>query len=193
MKDFKRLLAYAKPYSRFWPGYLILSILSVIFGVANYALIKPLLDILFNPEQLTQQFVKPDFNLLSIDYYSDIFYYYLTEIMRTGLLRGLFFVCMILLAASFVSNLARYLSQRILVKMRTYIMQNIRRALYEKIISLNVGYFNTRKRVIYFHQYRMMLPRYRMVLQTVFMSCSESRSLSLAFWQGFFICLQNLQ
>ena len=146
MKDFKRLLAYAKPYSRFWPGYLILSILSVIFGVANYALIKPLLDILFNPEQLTQQFVKPDFNLLSIDYYSDIFYYYLTEIMRTSLLRGLFFVCMILLAASFVSNLARYLSQRILVKMRTYIMQNIRRALYEKIISLNVGYFNTRKK-----------------------------------------------
>lgn len=146
MKDFKRLLAYAKPYSRFWPGYLILSILSVIFGVANYALIKPLLDILFNPEQLTQQLVKPDFNLLSIDYYSDIFYYYLTEIMRTGLLRGLFFVCMILLAASFVSNLARYLSQRILVNMRTYIMQNIRRALYEKIISLNVGYFNTRKK-----------------------------------------------
>lgn len=146
MKDFKRLLAYAKPYSRFWPGYLILSILSVIFGVANYALIKPLLDILFNPEQLTQQLVKPDFNLLRIDYYSDIFYYYLTEIMRTGLLRGLFFVCMILLAASFVSNLARYLSQRILVKMRTYIMQNIRRALYEKIISLNVGYFNTRKK-----------------------------------------------
>ena len=146
MKDFKRLLAYAKPYSRFWPGYLILSILSVIFGVANYALIKPLLDILFNPEQLTQQLVKPEFNLLSIDYYSDIFYYYLTEIMRNGLLRGLFFVCMILLAASFVSNLARYLSQRILVNMRTYIMQNIRRALYEKIISLNVGYFNTRKK-----------------------------------------------
>ncbi len=146
MKDFKRLLAYAKPYSRFWPGYLILSILSVIFGVANYALIKPLLDILFNPEQLTQQLVKPEFNLLSIDYYSDIFYYYLTEIMRNGLLKGLFFVCMILLAASFVSNLARYLSQRILVNMRTYIMQNIRRALYEKIISLNVGYFNTRKK-----------------------------------------------
>lgn len=146
MKDFKRLLAYAKPYSRFWPGYLVLSILSVIFGVANYALIKPLLDILFNPEQLTQQLVKPDFNLLSIDYYSDIFYYYLTEIMRNGLLRGLFFVCMILLAASFVSNLARYLSQRILVNMRTYIMQNIRRALFEKIISLNVGYFNTRKK-----------------------------------------------
>lgn len=146
MKDFNRLLAYAKPYSRFWPGYLILSVLSVIFGVANYALIKPLLDILFNPDQLTRQLVKPEFNLLSFDYYSDIFYYYLTEIMRSGLLRGLFFVCMILLAASFVSNLARYLSQRILVNMRTYIMQNIRRALFEKIVSLNVGYFNTRKK-----------------------------------------------
>ena len=52
MKDFKRLLAYAKPYRRFWPGYLILSILSVIFGVVNYALIDPLLTVLFQPESM---------------------------------------------------------------------------------------------------------------------------------------------
>ena len=36
MKAFTRILSYARPYSRFWPGYLISSILSVIFGVVNY-------------------------------------------------------------------------------------------------------------------------------------------------------------
>ena len=63
MKDFKRLLAYAKPYRRFWPGYLVLSILSVIFGVVNYALIDPLLTVLFQPETLNEQTVMPSFEL----------------------------------------------------------------------------------------------------------------------------------
>ena len=63
MKDFKRLLAYAKPYRRFWPGYLVLSILSVIFGVVNYALIDPLLTVLFQPQSMDVQIVKPAFAL----------------------------------------------------------------------------------------------------------------------------------
>ena len=63
MEDFKRLLAYAKPYRRFWPGYLVLSILSVIFGVVNYALIDPLLTVLFQPETIEAQVAKPAFAL----------------------------------------------------------------------------------------------------------------------------------
>ena len=51
MRLFTRLLKYAKPYSRFCPGYLIFSILSVIFGVVNYALIKPLLEVLLTLTQ----------------------------------------------------------------------------------------------------------------------------------------------
>ena len=43
MESFKRLLSYARPFSKFWPGFLVLSILSVVFGVVNYALIGPLL------------------------------------------------------------------------------------------------------------------------------------------------------
>lgn len=147
MKEFKRLLAYAKPYSRFWPGYLILSIFSVAFGVLNYALIQPLLEVLFQPHTLKTQLELPPFDLFNIEYYNQVFHFYLTKIMlQSGLLKGLLFVCLVLLAASFLSNLTRYLSQRILVNMRTYIMQNIRRDLFNKISSMNVGYFNTRKK-----------------------------------------------
>ena len=72
MNDFKRLLAYAKPYSRFWPGYLVLSILSVIFGVVNYALIDPLLTVLFQPQTMDVQLVKPEF-ALDPAYFEQIF------------------------------------------------------------------------------------------------------------------------
>jgi subfamily B ATP-binding cassette protein MsbA len=146
MKDFKRLLAYAKPYGRFWPWYLVLSILSVIFGVVNYALIDPLLTVLFQPETLNEQTVMPSFEL-SPAYFQELFSYYLTKIMLTsGLLKGLLFVSLFFVFASLLSNITRYLSQRILVNMRTYIMQNIRRDLFNKISSLHVGYFHDQKK-----------------------------------------------
>ncbi|MDO4736345.1 MAG: ABC transporter ATP-binding protein [Bacteroidia bacterium] len=146
MKDFKRLLAYAKPYGRFWPWYLVLSILSVIFGVVNYALIDPLLTVLFQPETLNQQIVLPAFELTPA-YFQQLFSYYLTKIMlESGLLKGLLFVSLFFVFASLLSNITRYLSQRILVNMRTYIMQNIRRDLFNKISSLHVGFFHDQKK-----------------------------------------------
>lgn len=146
MNDFKRLLAYAKPYRRFWPGYLGLSILSVIFGVVNYALIDPLLTVLFQPDTITEQLVKPVF-AMNPAYFEELFSYYLTKVMySSGMLKGLMFVCAIFVVASLLSNITRYLSQRILVNMRTYIMQNIRRDLFKKISNLHVGYFHNQKK-----------------------------------------------
>lgn len=146
MRDFKRLLAYAKPFGRYWPGYLTLSIFSVIFGVINFAMIGPLLEVLFNPENVKLNYQLPEFSL-TIEYIKNVYSYYLTAIMvEKGYLNGLLFVCAILIAASFFANLTRYLSQRILINMRTNIMQNIRRALFNKISGLNVGYFTNQKK-----------------------------------------------
>lgn len=146
MNSFKRLLAYAKPYRRFWPVYLALSIVSVVFGVVNFGLINPLLTVLFEPQNLPEQTLLPEFSL-TFDYFRDLFRYYLTRVVSAdGILKGLLFVCMFLVAASFFSNLTRYLSQRVLVNMRTYIMQNIRRDLFDKVTRLHVGYFNEQKK-----------------------------------------------
>ena len=146
MKSFLRLLAYAKPYRRFWPGSLVLSIFSVIFGVVTYALIDPLLTVLFQSDTIESEAVMPQF-AMSAGYFQDLFQYYLVQVKNySGTLYALLFVCIIIILASLISNLTRYWSQRILVNMRTYIMQNIRRDLFNKISSLNVGYFHTKKK-----------------------------------------------
>lgn len=146
METYKRLLAYAKPYGRYWPGYLSLSIVSVIFGVVNYALIDPLLTVLFTPDDVKQTFEMPEF-AFSMDYVNQVFQYYLTKLMlEHGSLSGLLFVCILLLGASFISNLARFLSQNILVNMRTRIMKNVRNDLFYKITKLHVGYYHNQKK-----------------------------------------------
>ena len=146
MKAFTRILSYARPYSRFWPGYLIFSILSVIFGVVNYALIKPLLEVLFDPDAVEKYTALPEFSL-SVDYFYGVFQYYLTRIMEaSGVLRSLLFVCLVLIVTSLLSNLTRFLSQKILVNMKTYVMKNIRTDLFHKITRLNVDYFQEQRK-----------------------------------------------
>lgn len=146
MDTFKRLLAYAKPYRRFWPGYLILSIFSVIFGVVNYALIDPLLTVLFDADSVTKSASMPEF-ALTVDYFYSLFEYYLVKIIGDkSVLAGLLFVCFILIAASFLSNLTRFWSQKILVNMKAHIMKGIRRDLFNVITKLHIGYFHDQRK-----------------------------------------------
>ncbi|MCF0177002.1 MAG: ABC transporter ATP-binding protein, partial [Bacteroidales bacterium] len=146
METFKRILSYAKPYGRYWPGYLILSLLSVVFGIANYALIGPVLSVLFEPAVASEFVAKPAFEW-SLDYVEQLFQFYLSDtIIAKGVMSGLVFVCAMLVMATFLSDLTRYLSQRILVSMKTKLMRNMRSDLFRKISSLNIGYFNERRK-----------------------------------------------
>ncbi len=146
MNTFFRLLAFAKPYSRFWPRYLIISIFSVVFGIANYALIAPLLKVLFEADSIDLTVSLPPFSL-SIDYFQALFNHYLVGFIKnSGPLIGLVYVCIVLITTSLLSNLMRYLSQRVLVSMRTHIMKNVRTALFHKITKMHVGYFSQHRK-----------------------------------------------
>ncbi len=146
METFKRILAYAKPWRRYWPGYLALSIFSVIFGIANYALLGPFLTVLFESDTIPQTVARPEFSF-SIQYVNDLFSYFLSSIAASGgVVKALLFVSLSLIVACFFSDVCRYFSQRILVSMKTSLMKNIRRDLYSKIASLDIGYFNNRKK-----------------------------------------------
>ena len=146
MKPFRRVLSYAQPLRRYWPGYLALSILSVIFGVVNYGLLGPLLTVLFDNEAAAASCECPAFSL-SPAFFTGWFRWLLSSIIQGhGVIRGLLFVCGAIILASLLSNLCRYLSQRIVVKLETRMMKNIRRDLFGKIASLPVGWFNERRK-----------------------------------------------
>ncbi|MDX9782013.1 MAG: ABC transporter ATP-binding protein [Bacteroidales bacterium] len=146
MNTFKRLLAYAKPHRYYWPSYLVLSILGLAFSLVNFALFKPLLVVVFDPEALRIVENKPQFSM-SFDYFNDIFQYYLGSIMTThGILRGLLFVCVMLVLFTFMAGVIKYLSQRIIVRVRVTIMQRIREDLFRKISSLHIGYFTNKRK-----------------------------------------------
>ncbi|MCU0422963.1 MAG: ABC transporter ATP-binding protein/permease [Bacteroidia bacterium] len=146
MKTYFRLLAFAKPYSSFIPKYIVVAILAVIFGLVNFTLLIPLLNVIFNqtPPELVQSL--PAFSL-NLDFVKGAFNYYFSKIFieygRSGALQ---FVCIIIVISVFLSNLFKYWSQRILTKMRTNVIRRIRSALFDKILNLHVGYFQDQRK-----------------------------------------------
>jgi subfamily B ATP-binding cassette protein MsbA len=146
MKIYFKLLAFAKPYSRFVPKYAVLAILAVIFGLLNFTLLIPLLNVIFEKVETTQEVVKPEFTL-SVDYAKTMFNYYFNQIFKIyGQSGALKFVCGVIVLSVLLSNVFKYWSQRVLTNMRTYVVKNIREGLFRKITQLHVGYFQDQRK-----------------------------------------------
>ncbi|MDR0295328.1 MAG: hypothetical protein LBH91_03945 [Prevotellaceae bacterium] len=61
MKKLVRILSFARPYSKYWPQYVLFTFFGMIFGIANFALIKPLLDVVFDPNAMANVSEVPSF------------------------------------------------------------------------------------------------------------------------------------
>ncbi|MCC3154846.1 ABC transporter ATP-binding protein [Hymenobacter sp. BT770] len=149
MKTYLRILSYARPYADFLPLYLLYTVLGIFFSIGNFALIIPLLNVLFDKTGKVQ--VKapthlPDF-ALTLDYITNTFNYYFAQVIAEhGKLGALLFVCLVLVVSVFFSNVFRYLSLRLVARVRSRVIRNLRRALYHRIMRLELGYFaNERK------------------------------------------------
>jgi ATP-binding cassette, subfamily B, bacterial MsbA len=140
MKIYRRLLAYARPYRRFVPSFFIFTILAVIFSVFQFALIIPLLNVLFDHNAGNVTAAAPAFSF-STGFIRDIFYYQVYRLKAINPVYALYFITFIIVCAVLLTNLFRYLAQRTLIKARTLLVKRIREALFEKINHLHMGFF----------------------------------------------------
>jgi subfamily B ATP-binding cassette protein MsbA len=145
MKAFLRLLRFAKPYGKYWPKYVVFTVVATIMGTMNFVLIAPALEVIFGG--YAELPVKPEFTDGLIKYMVDTYYYHLASFTEShGPMGSVLFVIGIIFFASLFANAFRYLSQRTLTSLRTNVVRNIRKAVYDKICRLNVGYFQSQRK-----------------------------------------------
>lgn len=147
VKTYFRILSFARPLRNFIPRYLILTMLGIIFGIFNFTLLIPLLNIIFDtvevaPDELTL----PPFSV-SAAYIKGTFNYYFYDILQLyGKSGALQFVCGVVLITVFLANAFRYWSQRVLTGMRTMVVMKMRQQLFDRLVGLNVRYFNSQRK-----------------------------------------------
>ncbi|MBC7919609.1 MAG: ABC transporter ATP-binding protein [Ferruginibacter sp.] len=149
MKIYFQLLSFARPYGRFAVPYAVFSLLSIVFGILNFTLLAPLLNVLFSkfsPEDLAKMLQEPVFSP-DLAYLKALFNYHLAT-FRTehGAFGALQFVCIMLVITVLFSNLFRYLSLRVIEFFRTEITYQLRKAAFNNVASLHLGFFSNEKR-----------------------------------------------
>ena len=147
MKAFWRVLKrFAAPYKKYLAGSLILNLLSAVFNIFSFALLIPILNILFKMDQTVYEFMPWD-GMPSKEQIMNNFYYGVsTMIDKWGgstalLLLGLIFAGMTVLKTS-----CYFASSAVMVPLRTGIVRDIRVMVYNKLLSLPMGYYSKQKK-----------------------------------------------
>jgi len=138
-----RLLSFARPIEKFAIPYVITTFLAVVFNTLNLFLLVPLLTVLFNTNGETTVYEKPDsaWNIM------DNFNYFAQEINKDyGTYGALQFICVIIVVSVLLSNVFRYISQRIMENLRVHTLLNIRRSIFNNVMDMHLGFFNNERK-----------------------------------------------
>ncbi|PWJ44354.1 ABC transporter ATP-binding protein [Sediminitomix flava] len=154
MKTFKRLLQFAQPIGGFLTPYILLSILGSIFSVANFAMIMPVLDTIFNslgdsakPEKLM---VLGDFEWYDLTNWKAYGYQFLNQMIAEGgddaKMKVLYYVCGTTVIFSLLSNLLRYATARLREWMRARTVARIRSSIFDKVVLMDNAFFSSARK-----------------------------------------------
>lgn len=148
MKDFFTLLKrYASPYKVYMAWAILLNILSAVFNIFSFTLIIPILQILFGLDTTTYEFIAWNSDVPTKDLVFNNLYYYVTLAIstwggsKTLLILGLFMMAMTALKTS-----CYFGASAIMVPIRTGIVRDIRVQVYNKLLSLPLGFFSQQKK-----------------------------------------------
>jgi len=143
MKIYFRLLSFARPIGKFALPYFICTIFLVIFNTLNLTLLAPLLKTIFYPTPPNQLLKKPEH---SLDLLQNFNYYAQQANQHYGASGALKFVCVSIVISVLLSNIFRYLSQRIMENLRIYTLLNLRRTVFNNVMNLHLGYFSNERK-----------------------------------------------
>lgn len=149
MKTYLRLLSYAVSIRKYVFPYFSFSLLASLFGILNFTLLIPLLNVLFNQASTNQAAVYrvvPEFSL-SPSYFSFLFnHYFYGALEAYGRLGALQYACAAIMISVVLANIFRYLSQRVLKTVEADMIASLRQAVFARAIRLDLSYFSEQRK-----------------------------------------------
>lgn len=155
MKDFLRILRrFVPPYKRYLVGNILFNILSAILNLFSFALIIPILQILFKIDKgvYTYMPVVVDWaNWDSVKALPEIwknnFFWFVSDLIEreggsfTLIILGVFLVVM-----TFLKVASMYLAFYMMIPIRTGVVRDIRNQINRKITQLSLGFFSEERK-----------------------------------------------
>lgn len=155
MKDFLRILRrFVPPYKKFMVMNILFNILSAILNLFSFALIIPILQILFKINEAHYTFMAWNFQAGSWESWKALpellknnFFWYVSHLIETDggsftlIILGLFLVVM-----TFLKVATMYMAFYTMIPIRTGVVRDIRNQINKKITELPLGFFSEERK-----------------------------------------------
>ncbi len=147
MKEFWQILKrYVAPYKKYVAGSVLMNILSAVFNVFSFSLLIPILQILFNVGDHTYEFI-PWHKGMPFNEITNNAYFYISSFIGTfGASRVLLMLCLVFCAIVIVKTACYFGAAAVMVPIRTGVVKDMRVQIYDKILSLPLGFFSQERK-----------------------------------------------
>ena len=152
MKEFLQVLKrFVSPYKKFLWGSVALNMLSALFNIFSFSLIVPMLRILFRMTDKVYEFIPIDWSAMNIKEIAEAVvnnaYWKVGQMMETiGPSNTLLVLCAILGVMTLLKTACYFGSSAVMIPIRTGVVRDIRRLLYNKILALPLGFFSQERK-----------------------------------------------
>lgn len=147
MKDlFLFIKRYAGPYKGNIALSILFNLLTAFFTLFSFAFIIPILQMLFGISNADYQYMEPG-TVPFKDMVINNFYYYVSQMIgEHGASATLAFLGLLLVVMTLAKVLTAYFSEFFTLPLQNGVVRDIRREMYDKILSLPVGFFTNERK-----------------------------------------------
>jgi len=149
MKDFLKMMRqYASPYKGYLAGAVLLNMLSAVFNIFSFTVLVPLLNILFKVDAGAGNYEFIPWGSGSFkDTLVNNFYFYVSDFAaRFGLMNTLLMLGGTMIGFTLLKTSCYFGSNAVMVPISTGIVRKLRCQIYDKILSLPIGFFSEERK-----------------------------------------------
>ncbi|MBP5218138.1 MAG: ABC transporter ATP-binding protein, partial [Bacteroidales bacterium] len=153
MKGFLMMMRrYIAPFKKYLWGSVVLNILSAVFNIFSFAMIVPMLRILFRMTDKAYVFTpwnevwhKP-LREMGNGFIQNVYALLESNIARFGEIKVLLALCIFLIVMTLLKTACYFGSSAVMIPIRTGVVKSLRMKIYDKILSLPLGFFSEEKK-----------------------------------------------
>ncbi|MEE0996782.1 MAG: ABC transporter ATP-binding protein [Paludibacteraceae bacterium] len=135
---------FVGPYKKYVGLNIFCNIVSTIFSLFSFALIIPILEILFKTSKKVYEYMPFEW---SVDVIKNNAYCWVANyIDENGGIQTLAVLGVFLVVMTLFKTGTAYLASYYIIPLRTGLVRDIRNQMYRKIVDLNLGFFHTQKK-----------------------------------------------
>ena len=143
---------YIAPFKKYLWGSVVLNILSAVFNIFSFAMIVPMLRILFRMTDKAYVFTPWNevwhmpLKEMGNGFMQNIYALLESNIAQHGEIKVLLALCIFLIVMTLLKTACYFGSSAVMVPIRTGVVKNLRMKIYDKILTLPLGFFSEEKK-----------------------------------------------